>query len=159
MHRALPGSVLLLGLLIAAVSSGGCVALYTLSEAADPPPSGPGGDPRAGLPLFPPEASAPTPDSTPIATGTPPSWASDGAPYVPSPSEPPTVTETPWTWTPTPTPVDLPETALPPVPSPSETRSLTTPTPDPTPTDEVPVDDDMPDRDEVYHPIVTAMPL
>lgn len=154
MHRALPGGALLLGLLILTALSGGCVALYTLSEAADPPPSGP--DSQVGLPLFPPGGSipSPTPGPEPIEMEKLPPWASDsdGAPFVSSPGEPP-VTETPpsWTWAPTETPSAPAGT----IPSPSESAPHLTLTP----TGEPPVDDGRPGRDEIYHPIVTAMPL
>ena len=153
MHRALPGDTLLLGLLILMALSGGCVALYTLSEAADPPPSGP--DSRIGLPLFPPGGSMPSPIPSPgpIATETLPPWVSesDGAPYVPPPDGSPVAqTPPPWTWA----PAETQSATVGVTPSPSEPAPL----PTSMPTGELLVDDGMPGRDEIYHPIVTAMP-
>ena len=94
MHRALPGGALLLIFLVAIALSGGCVALYTVSEVADPPPNAPGGDARAGLPLFPPGLPDSMPVPTPSATTGPAAAGGDGEPFVPAPSNlPPDVEE------------------------------------------------------------------
>ena len=181
MHRALPGGTILLVLLVATALSGGCVALYTVSEAADPPQNAPGGDARAGLPLFPPGIPVSTPVPAPSVTPGP-EPGGDGEPFVPvssyeappvtaPPSEPPAVPLTraptalitappsdppaaPLTRAPT-APITAPPSEPPAVPL---TWAPTTPIPLPTMAGTLPVDDGLPGRDEVYHPVVTPLP-
>ncbi|HOT94731.1 MAG TPA: hypothetical protein PK089_06040 [Methanoregulaceae archaeon] len=164
MLRALPAGALLLVLLFAAALSGGCVALYTVSEAIDPPPQMPGGDPRAGLPLFPPGIPVPTP--VPAPDGTAPQVVTRG-PTAP-PSEPPPGTTVPAG------PLTVPSSGTPADPATQSSTAPTTPTPpgsnrtlsitDGLPGwDEAPVPsstpiDELPGGGGVYHPIVTPLP-
>ncbi len=171
MHRALPGGALLLVLLLATALSGGCVALYTISEVADPPPHAPGGDARAGLPLFPP--GIPVSEPAPAPSVTPgPERGGDGEPFVPAPSTSVPVVEPqpPSTWSPTgpitAAPSEPPSTWSPTGPitvPPSEAPSTWSPTapitaPPSASNQTLAVDDGLPGRDEVYHPIVTPLP-
>ncbi len=171
MHRALPGGAILLVLLVATALSGGCVALYTVSEAADPPPNLPGGDARSGLPLFPPgiPVSTPVPAQS-LAPG--PERGGDGEPFVPIPSyealpvtaPPSEAPAVPLTWAPTTpntVPPSMPDRTLAVhdgLPGRDEVpTAVTTPIPPPTMAETLPVDDGLPGRDEVYHPVVTPL--